>query len=130
MKGNKSNAIMKPVASVRIIGIAVTFSRPYGRRLVNSHILHNANLPCGMSFRRSGKVDHLGTPSTARAFTVCNQGDIGPSDQMIVYVPATDTGPSGELIGRITFQNSLAVSNELLLPCRPAVNVRYLTDPY
>jgi len=49
---------------------------------------------------------------------------------MIVYVPATDTRSSGELIGRITFQNSLAVSNELLLPCRPAINVRYLTDPY
>jgi len=49
---------------------------------------------------------------------------------MIVYLPATDSGPSGELIGRITFQNSLAVSNELLLPCRPAINDRSLTDPY
>jgi hypothetical protein len=49
---------------------------------------------------------------------------------MIVYLPAADTGPSGEVIGRITFQTSLAISNELLLPCRPAINVRYLTDPY
>jgi len=49
---------------------------------------------------------------------------------MIVYLPATDTGPSGEVIGRITFQTSLAVNNELLLPYRPAINVRYLTDPY
>jgi hypothetical protein len=61
---------------------------------------------------------------------MCNQGDIVPSDQMIVYLPATDTRQSGELIGRITFQNSLAVSNELLLPCRPAISVRPLTDPY
>jgi hypothetical protein len=49
---------------------------------------------------------------------------------MIVYLPATDIRPSGELIGRITFQNSLTVSNELLLPCRPAISVRSLTDPY
>jgi len=60
--------------------------------------------------------------------------DIVPSDQMIVYLPATDTRLSGELsgelIGRITFQNSLAVSNELLLPCRPAISVRPLADPY
>jgi hypothetical protein len=40
------------------------------------------------------KADHLGTPPIARAFTVCNQGDIAPSDQMIVYLPATDSGPS------------------------------------
>ena len=65
-----------------------------------------------------------------RAYLQCNQGAIVPSDQMIVYLPATDTGPSGEVIGRITFQTSLAVNNELLLPCRPAINVRYLTDPY
>jgi hypothetical protein len=49
---------------------------------------------------------------------------------MIVYLPAADMRQSGEWIGRITFQNPLAVSNELLLPCRPAISVRSLTDPY
>src|ERR1700738_3344089 len=81
-----------------------------------------------MSFRRSGKADHLGNAPSARAFTACNHGDIVPSDQAVVHLPTAKPRQSGELNGRITFQTRCRSAKSFFFPAAPPKNFCPISD--
>jgi hypothetical protein len=86
--------------------------------------------PVECLFADQGKADHLGNAPSARVFTACNHGDIVPSDQAGVHLPAAKPRQSGELIGRITFQTRCRSAKSFFFPAAPKISVRSLTDPY